>query len=110
MKQYSKIKVGHPAKFSYEQIADAALELGVDCITVKGLANYLKTERATLYRYIKCRDDILELAVSRAVSQLDLNYQGKDWRSYVEFVATKLWVLYAKYNGLANVARWQALP
>ena len=101
----SNKRIGRPAKFTHDVIADAALKLGLDGITTKGLACYLKTERTTLYRYVKCKDDILELAVSKAVQEIELNFQGECWELYIRDLATKLWELYAKYTGLANVTR-----
>ncbi|MGF1911372.1 TetR family transcriptional regulator [Vibrio kasasachensis] len=105
MPHYSEAKLGRPAKLSYEEIADIALATGINKVTIKGLAEALNIDRTTLYRYVKNKDDVLLLAVSRALNELDLRYQGDDWQECLRFVATQLWNLFAQYPGLANVCR-----
>ncbi|WP_433516565.1 TetR/AcrR family transcriptional regulator [Nonomuraea sp. CA-143628] len=75
---------------SLDLIADAALSLldseGADALTMRRLAQQLQCSQAALYRHVTSRDELVVLAMDRAVGQgLNPPPQGLDWRQTVEW-------------------------
>lgn len=55
-------KVGRPPSVTVPQIVAAAIELGLDKVTLKQIADHLQVAPATLYRHVRNRDELLRLA------------------------------------------------
>lgn len=55
-------KVGRPPRVSVPAIIEAAREIGLDRVTLKGIADHLGVALATLYRHVKNRDELIRLA------------------------------------------------
>jgi len=55
-------RVGRPPSVSVPQIVAAAIELGLDKVTLKQIADHLQVAPATLYRHVHNRDELLRLA------------------------------------------------
>ena len=96
---------GRPARISRKAIAAAALELGLDGITLTAVAAHLGVDHSSLYRHIKDRRDMLLAAVDLAIETLKRRGRAASWRSYVENAAESVWALYERYPGLANAIR-----
>lgn len=64
-------KLGRPARLSREKIVEAALELGIDALTMQSLADHLGVSKSALYGWVSSREDVLgmvsDLLVTRAV-------------------------------------------
>ncbi|MCO6184839.1 TetR/AcrR family transcriptional regulator [Rhizobium sp. L1K21] len=97
--------VGRPARISREDIADAALEIGLHAATVKTIAGRLGVDHSSLYRHVKGRDDIVFAAADRAIATLDWERETDDWRDYIHAAAEAVWELYNCNPGLAAAMR-----
>ena len=97
--------VGRPARISRNEIADAALAIGLDVVKMKMVAEQLGVDHSSLYRHVKGRDDLVFAALDRAVNQLDWDSDSPDWRDFLRLRAEALWALCARYPGLASVLR-----
>lgn len=98
-------RAGRPARISREIIAAAALELGLNGITLTAVAGHLGVDHSSLYRHIKDRRDMLLAAADLAIGTLKWRSRTPNWRSYLEKAAESVWALYERYPGLANAIR-----
>jgi AcrR family transcriptional regulator len=55
-------KVGRPPSVTVQAIVEAALEIGLDQVTLKQIADRLGVAQATLYRHVNNRDELVRLA------------------------------------------------
>lgn len=78
--------VGRPPTRSRDEIAHAAVELadrdGLALVTMRAVASSLGTGAASLYRYVRTRDDLVALMVDEVNGEFDLT--GPDKRPWVE--------------------------
>ena len=97
---------GPRPRISREGVARAALEIGLEAVTLKALAAHLGVDHSSLYRHVRSRDEIIAAAADLAVSELDWRGpQGSDWRAMLERLADALWSLYERHPGLAAAFR-----
>lgn len=84
-----RLKVGRPRALTLKQITGAALRLGLESFTMKGVATELGVTAATLYKYVQDRDHLFRLAVEEAVGVTNLpRDRGQHWSDYLaEFAA-----------------------
>ena len=61
-------KVGRPARIDRDAIAEAVLELGLDGISMKAVADHLGVSVAGLYHHVSNRRELLVLAAERSLS------------------------------------------
>jgi AcrR family transcriptional regulator len=101
----TRIKPGPRPRVTREDIARAALELGLDAATVKAVAAHLGMDHSSLYRHVKSRDEIIAAAADLAVAELDWRTPGGDWRGLLEKLCDALWSLYERHPGLATAFR-----
>lgn len=81
--QVEKI-IGRPRILSLDAVLDAALELGVDKVSMKGLAERLGVAVGTLYRYVAGRDELLQrVAVRHRLQQNPFQDDGQSCEALV---------------------------
>jgi AcrR family transcriptional regulator len=72
------------APLTTERISDAAIaiidELGVDGLTVRGLAQTLGVGTMTLYWYVENKDEVLDLVGDRLLANVAVPPSSDDWR------------------------------
>jgi len=88
--------VGRPAKFTREQLQDAALALvdahGLAGLTMRALASELGTGAMTLYNYVSQRDELELLVVEAVVGEVRWVADGDlAWHEELEAIAVMLW-------------------
>jgi AcrR family transcriptional regulator len=95
-------------------IAEAALEVGLDTLTLTSLAHRLGVDHSTLYRHVASRDDIVLLACDTAIAGMGWppvpdvpadELTGPDctaWRDYLEQAVERVWDMYDRHPGLAS--------
>ena len=105
MARESPRSVGRPARISRDDIADAALEIGLHTATLKTIAGRLGVDHSSLYRHVKGWDDIVFAAADRAIATLDWERETDDWRDYIHAAAEAVWELYTRNPGLAEAIR-----
>jgi AcrR family transcriptional regulator len=90
-------KVGRPARIDRTAIADAVLELGLDGISMKAVADHLGVSVAGLYHHVGNRRELLVLAAEQSLARVatpeDTGQHWDEWlrewarhvyRSFVE--------------------------
>lgn len=97
--------VGRPARISRDEIADAALAIGLRDVTLKSIAARLGVDHSSLYRHVSNRDDLVFAAADRAIATLDWERDSNDWRTYISAAAEAVWDLYQQNPGLAEAIR-----
>jgi len=100
-----------PAKapLSEEVIVDAALEIlraqGLDAVTMRRVASELDTGPASLYVYIRGRDELREAMLDRVSSTITLQTPDPTrWREQVLELLTRLLHALEAHPGIAQVA------
>lgn len=100
-----------PAKapLSEQVIVDAALEIlraeGLDAVTMRSVAAELDTGPASLYVYIRGRDELREAILDRVSSTIELERPDPDrWRQQVHSLLGRVLRALEAHPGLAQVA------
>lgn len=84
-----KPKRGRPARLSRDVIASAALELGVNRLSMNALAEHLGVAKSSLYGWVSSREELLGL-VSNVVMERCLPVDDPvdgDWRTWLADLA-----------------------
>lgn len=72
--------VGRPARIDSQAIFDAALELGLDQLTMRAVADQLGVSISTLYQYVKNRSELVRLAaLHQARARTPPENAGQHW-------------------------------
>lgn len=75
--------VGRPRRLSLSQVLDAAIEIGLDGLTMAALAKHLNVSAAVLYTYVSGRTELVRLAAQRASGVAAFPEDtGQSWREY----------------------------
>lgn len=96
---------GRPARITRQAIAEAALTLGLDGLTLSAVARHLGVDHSSLYRHVSDRQELLLLAADTAILQLEWRTGDDGWRRLLERAAEAVWALYERYPGLAHAIR-----
>lgn len=105
VEKQAKAKVGRPARVSRPDIAEAALAIGLDKVSLQAIGSRLGVDHSSLYRHVAGRDDILNAAVDLAIGRIDWEQQASDWRTYLRNAAETVWDLCERHPGLADTIR-----
>lgn len=75
--------VGRPRILTREAVLDAAIRVGLEGLTLKGLANELNVGTTTLYQYFDGREDLVQAAAVHALSEVPWpKDSGQHWAAY----------------------------
>lgn len=96
---------GPKARVTREAIAEAAIAVGFDRVTLQLVAEHLGMDHSSLYRHVSGREDILSAGADLAISRLPWRADTTDWRVYVQTAGEAVWHLYRGHPGLADVMR-----
>ncbi|MEM9013700.1 MAG: helix-turn-helix domain-containing protein [Pseudomonadota bacterium] len=89
--------VGRPKLLTRGAILDAAVEIGLEELTMKQLATHLNVGTATLYQYFDNRDALMRAAAVRSLSEVDLpTDEGQHWSAYARDYAVALMEILAE--------------
>lgn len=84
-------RVGRPPAVSAQAIVAAAIELGLDTVTFKQIADRLGVAQATLYRHVPNRDELVRLAAFQLTLARRLpDSQHEHWSALAERYAESL--------------------
>lgn len=72
--------VGRPRRLTREAIVDAACEIGLEKLDMCLVAERLKTGVATLYGYVRGRDELARLVVERVAVSANVGRQATSWQ------------------------------
>jgi len=96
---------GRPARITRRMVAEAALAVGLDRVTLAEVGRHLGVDHSSLYRHTSGRADMLQAAADIAIASLDWEKDTEDWRLYLESAADAIWSLFDRHPGLANALR-----
>lgn len=84
------VTYGRPRLLTHEEILEAAVELGLEELSMKRLATKLNVGTATLYQYFDSRKTLMRAAAVYALSDIQLPIDvGQHWSTYAsEFVGS----------------------
>lgn len=83
-------------------IADAALDIGFDGLTVARVGRALGVTHGALYRHVADRDDVVRAAVERLVERHPPPAPGPDWSGTLRAAALAHWELLRSVPGLVE--------
>lgn len=77
-------KRGRPRRLTIHQILDAAAAIGLDRLTMGGVAERLGVAKPVLYNYVSSRSELVELAAVRLLQQQRSPEDcGQSWSRYI---------------------------
>ena len=80
----SPARLGRPPRVTPEQIAEAALEIGLEQATIRRVADRLGMSVPGLYHHVRTRDELLALAAAHSMGQLPLpDDVGQPWTEWL---------------------------
>jgi AcrR family transcriptional regulator len=83
--------VGRPARISREQIVAAAVDIGIEGLTMAAVAERLRTSHQALYRWVRDRDELVASVADVYVQRLDVPaVADEDWRAWLRRFAHTL--------------------
>jgi len=93
--QRKQATYGRPRLLTHEEILEAAVELGLEGLTMKRLATHLNVGTATLYQYFDSRKALMRAAAVHSLSDVPLPEDtGQHWsrlsRDYVDSIQALL--------------------
>ncbi|MEV0614228.1 TetR/AcrR family transcriptional regulator [Nonomuraea sp. NPDC050404] len=91
---------GRPPRITRAAIADAALAIGFDNLTLALVADRLGVAHSALYRHIADREELVVVAINRAISATDWPEPTGEWRSDLEAQAGAIWSVLEAHPGL----------
>ena len=105
---------GRPRQIDRRAIVEAGLELGLENLTMRGVAARLGVHPSALNYHVSGRDD-LEAAVASAVLELSIGDawappDGAAWRDWVRAFAVELRRILREHTPLANYFRFPTGP
>ncbi|GAB5487196.1 MAG: hypothetical protein Pars2KO_07660 [Parasphingorhabdus sp.] len=82
-KEKKDVVYGRPRLLTHDEIIRGALDLGLEGLTMKKLADHLNVGTATLYQYWDNRKELMRAAAVHALSDMDLpEDNGQHWSQY----------------------------
>jgi AcrR family transcriptional regulator len=95
-------RLGRPPRISREMIVEAALDLGLEGLTLKAVADHLGVSVAGLYHHVSSKDDLMRLTAELSARKVPLpEDRGQHWALWLQEWAT--------YNRDAFLAQPQLL-
>lgn len=83
---------GRPPRISRDHIVDAACELGIQNLTMAGVAERLGVTHQSLYGWVQDRDELIDLVSDRLIRQIEIlpSADPADWRDSLRSYANAL--------------------
>ncbi|WP_331772622.1 TetR/AcrR family transcriptional regulator C-terminal domain-containing protein (plasmid) [Embleya sp. NBC_00888] len=86
-------------------------ELGCEAVSLRRVAQALETGPASLYVYVRDRQELMALVLDHAVADVVVPDEGAgDWRTRLELLVGRIVVALAGHNDIASVGLRDALP
>lgn len=92
---------GRPPVLTLEAIAEAAVAIGFEQLTMAAIRARLGVGETTLYRYVPDRDALVRLALERVLADASWPSTDQPWRPLLEEHALALWRLLGAHPGAA---------
>ena len=90
----SRAARGPQPAYSRDQIAEAAVKIadaeGIDAVSMRRVAAAIGTRATSLYRYLRAKEELLDLMVDRAMGETRLPARSGVWRPDLRAIAHHL--------------------
>ncbi|ODU00763.1 MAG: hypothetical protein ABS81_22555 [Pseudonocardia sp. SCN 72-86] len=93
---------GPAPRVTREAVADAALDLGFDGLTVTAVGDRLGVSHAALYRHVRDRDDLVRAATERLAERHPPPPPAEHWRETLTGGAVAFWELLRSVPGFVE--------
>lgn len=102
---------GPKPRLSYGLVIEAALECGVDRVTMDAVAKRLSTSASALYKYFRNRDELVVAALQELLRRSPLPDPSGGWRRFLEAEAALRWEVLTSNAGiaLADASRFESV-
>lgn len=104
-------KVGRPARVSRAEVVGSAVALadeqGLARLSMRAVAKALGVGTMTLYSHVPGREELIDLMIERAHSELDLPGVDLDWRPALEMYARSQWAMLRAHPWLLDLNPWR---
>jgi len=74
---------GRPQVIDEARIVDAAIEIGIDSLSMSAVARLLGVSTTALYRYVSSREALLDLCMDSFCERVELPEEDAHWRDYL---------------------------
>ncbi|MFP5019563.1 TetR/AcrR family transcriptional regulator [Pseudonocardia phyllosphaerae] len=91
---------GPKPRLTRDEIVDAAVEIGVERLSVGAVAARLGVAPGTLYRYVGGLEEIASAAAARVFADVPLPGAARGWRPFLEAEAELAYDLLLRYGSL----------
>ena len=108
-------RVGRPARIDRTAIAEAVLDLGLDGISMKAVADQLGVSVAGLYHHVRNRRDLLVLAAEHSLSRVAAPEDtGQHWDEWLREWARHVYGSFVQepeilVQFMSGALRWEAM-
>ncbi len=108
-------KVGRPARIDRTAIAEAVLDLGLDGISMKAVADHLGVSVAGLYHHVRNRRELLVLAAEQSLSRLPAPLDtGQHWDEWLREWARHVYASYVEepevlVQFMSGALKWESM-
>lgn len=103
---------GRPASSSVDEIVNAAILIarnaGLDKVTMRRVAATVGMGTMTLYTYVPGREELVELMIDHAYSQMDLPEPDSEWRPALTQYAQQHYEMYLRDSWLLQTSMLRA--
>lgn len=95
---------------SREAVIDAAMRIvdteGLDALTMRTVAHALKTGQASLYAYVKSKEELIELLIDRVIGEIPFGGEpdAGRWQDQLRETAREIRAAYARHGDLARAS------
>lgn len=96
--------VGRPARLSRDQVVAAAIDVGIENLTMAAVADRLNTSHQALYRWVRNRDELVALVADVYAQALRVDItpaDHEDWRGWLRRFADGLRRIVLEIPGFA---------
>jgi AcrR family transcriptional regulator len=101
---------GRERSLSREAITDAAMAIvdaeGLDALTMRTVAHALRTGQASLYAYVKSKEELIELLIDRLIGEIPFGGEPDPhrWQEQLKETARQIRAAYARHGDLARAS------
>lgn len=108
--QDTQVTKPSPARITRDLIAQAAIDLKFEDLTVSSVARRLGVKHSSLYRHVSSRQELVQIAMERLASEVKWPELSGDWEEYLTILGDFMWGLYQDYPGLPTEFRAATEP
>lgn len=93
-------KTGPKPRFSFNDVIDAAIPLGIDTFTISAVAAKLGVAAPAVYRIFDSREALANACLERATASLDWPSDAPDWETLLHRWCDEAWTMCERFPGI----------